>query len=63
MYFEIVLGILLGIGISFGFMKLEIFKKTELHGPNSNKIIKEIYYCEKSKKYYRFIPEVCFHPL
>jgi len=59
MYLEILFGFI----FSFIFMKLKIFQKIEEHGPNSNKIIKEIYYFNKSKKYYKFTPEVCFHPL
>ena len=42
---------------------MKIFYKNNEHGPNSNKIMKIIFYDSNSKKYYKFTPEVCIAPL
>ena len=41
-----------------------LFNEDNYHGPNSNNIKKYIYEIEynNSKKYYKFIPQVCICP-
>lgn len=49
----------LAVAVALALVLLLIYKSlnTGLKGPSSSKIQKQIYYDEKSKRYYRFVPE------
>lgn len=44
-------------------MKFILRHTQELHGPNSTKMMQETYFCEKTNKTYKFIPDVCACPI
>ena len=50
MIFEIFLGILFSFLFSFLFNKINKINKKSFHGPNSNIVMNNIYYCKKKKK-------------
>lgn len=60
MFIEVIFGMILGI--YFGKLFAIFSKGVVNHGPNSNKVMNTTYYDKKTKKFYKFIPEIRIHP-